>query len=65
LVFDEEEHMNKDRVEGLAKEGKGKVKQTVAEVIGDEKLWVEGKIDEAQGKAQAHYGEAKGVLKKH
>ena len=57
--------MNKDRIEGLTKEGKGKVKQTVAEVIGDEKLWVDGKIDEAQGKAQADYGEAKDVLKKY
>jgi uncharacterized protein YjbJ (UPF0337 family) len=57
--------MDKNRIEGRAKEIKGKVKEGIAEVIGDEKLEAEGKRDEAKGKAQRLYGQAKDAVKKY
>jgi uncharacterized protein YjbJ (UPF0337 family) len=57
--------MDKNRVEGWAKEAKGKVKEGVAEVTGDDELQAEGKLDQAKGKAQNLYGQAKDAVKKY
>ena len=48
--------MDKDRVEGAAKTVGGKVKEFVGKVTGDQKLQVEGKVQNA-------YGGAKDALK--
>ena len=44
--------MNRDELEGKAKEMKGKVKQAAADLTEDEQLRDEGIADEAEGKAQ-------------
>ena len=46
----------KDRVEGAAKQAKGKIKETVGKVTGDAKTEAEGKADKAEGKVQNTVG---------
>jgi uncharacterized protein YjbJ (UPF0337 family) len=48
--------MDKDRIEGAAKQGKGAVKKAVGKVVGDAKLQVEGKADKAEGRWQNAVG---------
>ncbi len=42
--------MDKDRIEGSAKQVKGTVKEVVGKVTGDAKLQSEGKSDKVAGK---------------
>lgn len=51
--------MNKDRVEGSAKQAKGAIKDAAGKLTGDSKLRAEGKIDKASGKVQNAVGGAK------
>jgi uncharacterized protein YjbJ (UPF0337 family) len=51
-----EKVMDKDRVEGSAKQVKGAVKETIGKVVGDAKLEAEGKADKAEGKVQNAIG---------
>ncbi|MFZ4405992.1 MAG: CsbD family protein, partial [Paracraurococcus sp.] len=44
--------MDKDRIEGAAKQVKGAVKDMAGKVTGDAKLQAEGKADKAEGKVQ-------------
>lgn len=44
--------MDRDRVEGSAKQAKGAVKEAIGKVTGDAKLQSEGKADKATGKIQ-------------
>ncbi len=55
--------MDKDRVEGSAKQAKGVVKETVGKVVGDAKLEAEGKADKAEGKAQNAVGGLKDAVR--
>ena len=55
--------MDKDRVEGSAKEIKGKTKEVAGKVLGDAKLESEGKTDRAAGKIQNAVGGVKDTLK--
>jgi len=55
--------MNRDRVEGSAKQIKGAVKQTVGHVVGDARLASDGKADEIEGKVQNAIGGLKDALK--
>jgi uncharacterized protein YjbJ (UPF0337 family) len=48
--------MDKDRVEGAAKQAKGKIKETVGKVTGDAKTEAEGNADKAEGKVQNTVG---------
>lgn len=48
--------MDKDRIEGLAREAKGAVKDAAGKVTGDAKLQAEGKADKAAGKVQNAVG---------
>jgi uncharacterized protein YjbJ (UPF0337 family) len=64
----EEKIMDKNRVEGSAKEIKGKTKEVVGKevvgkVLGDAKLESEGKADQAAGKIQNAVGGIKDTLK--
>ena len=55
--------MDKDRIEGAAKQAKGAVKDAAGKIIGDEKLQAEGKIDKATGKVQSAIGGAKDAVR--
>lgn len=48
--------MDKDRVEGAAKNIGGKIKEGVGKVTGDAKTEAEGKADQVEGKAQNTVG---------
>jgi uncharacterized protein YjbJ (UPF0337 family) len=48
--------MDKDRIEGAAKQAKGTVKETWGKVTGDAKTEAEGKADKAEGKVQNAVG---------
>jgi uncharacterized protein YjbJ (UPF0337 family) len=55
--------MDKDRVEGMAKQAKGAVKDAAGKVTGDTKLQAEGKADKAAGKVQNAAGGMKDAMK--
>ena len=55
--------MDKDRIEGSAKEIKGIAKEVAGKVLGDAKLESEGKADKAAGKIQNAVGGVKDTLK--
>lgn len=55
--------MNKHQVEGRTEQAKGKVKEVAGKVVGNDRLQGEGLADQATGKAQASYGDAKENLK--
>jgi uncharacterized protein YjbJ (UPF0337 family) len=55
--------MDKDRIEGTAKQVKGSIKETVGKIAGDQKLETEGKIDKATGKVQNAVGGAKDAIR--
>ncbi|MDE1897039.1 MAG: CsbD family protein [Rhodospirillales bacterium] len=57
--------MNKDRIEGVAKQAKGSVKEMTGKVTGDAKLQAEGKADKVEGKVQNAVGGVKDAAKKH
>ena len=50
---------NKDQQQGTIDETKGKVKQAVGSLTGDENLKAEGEVDEAVGKLHTAVGDAK------
>jgi uncharacterized protein YjbJ (UPF0337 family) len=56
--------MDKDRIEGSAKQVKGKIKETVGKALGDSKLTVEGKKDKVDGKIQNAIGSIRDEIKK-
>jgi uncharacterized protein YjbJ (UPF0337 family) len=56
--------MDKDRIEGSAKQGKGAIKEAAGKVLGDAKLNAEGKREKAEGKVQNAVGGLKDSLKK-
>jgi len=51
--------MDKNRVEGKAKDIKGRVKRQVGEWTDDAKLQGEGAMDQAEGKVQNAWGKVK------
>jgi uncharacterized protein YjbJ (UPF0337 family) len=56
--------MDKDRVEGIAKQMKGSVKEAAGKVTGDAKLQAKGKADKVAGKVQNAVGGAKDAVRK-
>jgi uncharacterized protein YjbJ (UPF0337 family) len=48
--------MDKDRIDGAAKEIKGAAKIAVGKAVGDAKLQSDGKVDSAVGKIQNSVG---------
>jgi uncharacterized protein YjbJ (UPF0337 family) len=56
--------MNKDRIEGSAKEIKGSVKETIGKAVGDAKLRSDGKAEKVEGKVQNAIGGLKDALKR-
>jgi uncharacterized protein YjbJ (UPF0337 family) len=55
--------MDKDRIEGSAKQVKGAVKEKAGQALGDAKLEGEGKTDKAAGKVQNTIGGLKDSLR--
>jgi uncharacterized protein YjbJ (UPF0337 family) len=51
--------MDKDRIEGAAKQVKGTIKEAIGKVTGDTKIEAEGVAEKAAGKVQASVGNAK------
>ncbi len=56
--------MDKDRIEGSAKQLKGGIKEGAGKALGDAKLTSEGKSDKARGKLQNVVGSIKDAVKK-
>ena len=56
--------MDKDRIEGSAKQTKGAIKEAAGKVLGDAKLQADGKADKTEGKVQNAIGGLKDALKK-
>ncbi|EWY42010.1 hypothetical protein N825_18905 [Skermanella stibiiresistens SB22] len=48
--------MNRDQIEGAAKDIKGDIKKGIGNLTGDEKLKAEGNLDKAEGKIQKGAG---------
>ena len=55
--------MDKDRIEGSAKQAKGSIKEAAGKALGDAKLEGEGKADKAEGKVQNTIGGVKDALR--
>lgn len=55
--------INKDQVKGRTEEAKGKIKEIAGDLVGNEKLEAEGKIQKNLGKAQAKFGDVKKNVK--
>jgi len=55
--------MDKDRVDGAAKQVKGTVKETFGKVVGDTKTEAEGAAERTEGKVQSTVGGAKDKLR--
>ena len=55
--------INKDLVKGRTEEAKGKIKEIAGDLVGNEKLEAEGKIQKNLGKAQAKFGDVKKNVK--
>jgi len=51
--------MNEDRIEGTARTVGGKVQEAAGRITGDAKTRVEGEINQAAGRAQNLYGQAR------
>jgi uncharacterized protein YjbJ (UPF0337 family) len=51
--------MDKDRIEGAAKQVKGSIKEALGKATGDTKTQAEGLGDKAAGKVQSGVGQAK------
>ena len=51
--------MDKDRVEGMAHQAKGAVKEAAGKLTGDKKTQAEGKAEKVGGKVQNAMGGAK------
>jgi uncharacterized protein YjbJ (UPF0337 family) len=62
--FTKEFIMNKDQVQGRATQAKGDIKEAAGKMVGNQKLQGEGMVDQAKGKTQAGYGDAKEQVKK-
>ena len=55
--------MDKDRVKGMAQQGKGAMKEAAGKVMGDEKLKAEGKMDKMEGKFRNAVGGVKDAIR--
>jgi len=55
--------MDKNRIEGTAKELKGSIKEAAGKLVGNVSLEGEGKAEKVAGKAQAAAGRAKDAVK--
>ena len=55
--------MDKERIKGMAQQGKGAVKEGAGKAFGDEKLKAEGKMDKMEGKVRNTVGGMKDAMR--
>jgi uncharacterized protein YjbJ (UPF0337 family) len=55
--------MDKERIKGMAQQGKGAMKEGVGKAMGDEKLKAEGKVDKMEGKVRNTIGGMKDAVR--
>jgi uncharacterized protein YjbJ (UPF0337 family) len=55
--------MDKDRIEGVARQAKGAIKAAIGKATGDAKLEADGKIEKAAGEMQNAVGGFKDTLR--
>lgn len=55
--------MDKNRIDGMAKEAKGSVKEAIGKMTGNERTEAEGKVEKTAGKAQGAAGKATDAVK--
>lgn len=55
--------VDKDRIEGAALNIRGKVKEGLGDLTGNDKLKAEGKMEQAEGKVLNAFGGVKDALK--
>jgi uncharacterized protein YjbJ (UPF0337 family) len=61
--FQEVVIMDKDRIDGSAKEIKGSVKEATGKAVGDAKLQSDGRADKVEGKVQNTLGGVKDAVR--
>jgi uncharacterized protein YjbJ (UPF0337 family) len=62
--LDQEEFMNKDRIEGKVKDVAGRIERQAGEWTGDPKTQVKGAAKQVEGKAQNALGKVEDAAKK-
>ncbi|WP_182086708.1 CsbD family protein [Aureimonas sp. ME7] len=55
--------VDKNQIQGGAKELGGKIKEGAGNLVGNERLQAEGLADQAEGKTQKNYGKVKDAVK--
>lgn len=55
--------MDKDRMKGMAQQGKGSMKEGAGKALGDEKLKAEGRMDKLEGKVRNTVGGMKDAIR--
>lgn len=55
--------MDKNRIEGAAKQVKGSVKEAIGKITGDKSTQAEGIAEKVEGKVQADIGKAKDAVR--
>jgi len=55
--------MDKDRIKGMAQQGKGAMKEAAGKAMGDQKLKAEGKMDKLEGKLRNSVGGVKDAIR--
>ena len=55
--------MDKERIKGMAQQGKGAMKEGAGKAVGDEKLKAEGKMDKMEGKVRNAVGGMKDAVR--
>lgn len=56
--------MDKNRIDGIARQAKGTIKEATGKITGNEKLQAEGKAEKIAGQAQEKLGKAKDTITK-
>lgn len=56
--------MDKNRIEGIARQAKGTIKEATGKITGNERLEAEGKAEKVTGNAQEKLGQAKDAITK-
>lgn len=57
--------MDKNRIEGAAKQVKGSIKEAIGKVTGNRATQAEGVAEKTAGKVQANVGKANDAVKDH
>ncbi|CAN7156849.1 MULTISPECIES: CsbD family protein [Agrobacterium tumefaciens complex] len=56
--------MDKNRIEGIARQAKGTIKEATGKITGNGRLEAEGKAEKVAGHAQEKFGRAKDAITK-